>query len=803
MAVNIKDLDRHYAYNKNDLILKEIDKDIPLFFSLLIYVFLFFIAVFYILDPNLLSITNNDLEYIFDISVYFFAAQATIIGLIFPIVIAYIGLANGGKPSSNEVFNIYKSSSGLNILGASSFSLLILYVLVFTIDFFTETKLIWTLQFELILWFLFNIYLSYIFLIKTLNFIDGQKRIYEITKYAYNNNHAINNCLQLFFDDIRYTINDNIRSIQHIHELSNFIAIIIVKYDLQEDNLTDILFKIRKFTNECFDYNNANSLKSIFYIYYYIAQYLDAESPRILRLLINFSQYIAYDILKRSDLPDHYKTEILDASLVLWSSWGQYLSYSKCDNLSKINYLQGCIENIGLFIKYNLDIDVILDEFITSYSSNKAKYILNHYETIFMPDQSDDQILSNIEIDYKIVLIKVINQSDWKPKNKDHYIKLILNSTTPLNGVVHNNHAEIIDNADVLFSSLLRGLNSQTGVMLSEIYKNSLPSNFRVNKMYMGSTLRFSSLFLPEYTKIFTSYLPNKTPAFYKFENHLESIRIQDQIKMHQTLHDYLNTIKTSGHAVDQDYIQIIEKFIEIIELSIRKYYLNTHFTNEEKNNLVLKQIKDISEKTDFGFYSEKLSQNKFIKLDLPNNNFIDLKTFKWPIFLTELYSKNFSIIKNSLNIQDYLSYKVTERILLSGNQQNTSSTHPINDILNALKKLSKKDHIVIVKSFEFLGPKSNIKYESIGYGHIKVHGFDFYALDNFDHIHNGLYGLIININIIDSIEYLPLDLIASRAKIKYCYKKFEESLKFKTEFTFCFTLKLNTSHPVLTFTKK
>ena len=177
-----------YEYDGKDQFLKELNDHSPLFLSIFIYLIIFFTGILYIQNVDLTTFYEENLT---NASLYFFAAQATLIGLIFPVVIAYMSLANVGRASSDKLMTIYRSCTGLGILATSSFLLLTAYAVVFVSQYFGDSSIINQVQLSLVIWLIFNFYVSYIFLSKTLNFIDGSQKIKEIIKYSYNNKDYI------------------------------------------------------------------------------------------------------------------------------------------------------------------------------------------------------------------------------------------------------------------------------------------------------------------------------------------------------------------------------------------------------------------------------------------------------------------------------------------------------------------------------------------------------------------------------------------------------------------------------------
>ena len=175
-------LEKLYAYKGKEKFLSEISSynilyllTISLHIFLTVYIsticalFIFSYNLFSTLDINILNkyislnigknnTFSNDLK---NASLYLFAAQATLIGLIFPIVIAYVSLASVGRASSDKLMNIYKVHTGFNLLASSSFLLLASYAFLFIFDSFFNIPLFKIAQFLFLIWFVFNLYIIY------------------------------------------------------------------------------------------------------------------------------------------------------------------------------------------------------------------------------------------------------------------------------------------------------------------------------------------------------------------------------------------------------------------------------------------------------------------------------------------------------------------------------------------------------------------------------------------------------------------------------------------------------------------
>lgn len=134
------------------------------------------------LAPAPLSSVNPIIE----IQSSLFGAQATLVGLIFPLVIAFIGILLQGKAASKAMWVVYKNSSGFMLVGFSSIALLLTMTVIKIISPWVSPEAIIISSAMLALWFSFNLTLSSWFLWKTVKFLSNADRMLIILKYSIN-----------------------------------------------------------------------------------------------------------------------------------------------------------------------------------------------------------------------------------------------------------------------------------------------------------------------------------------------------------------------------------------------------------------------------------------------------------------------------------------------------------------------------------------------------------------------------------------------------------------------------------------
>lgn len=112
--------------------------------------------------------------------------QLVLIGLIFPLVIGFVGLLLQGRTANVALWRIYRSYSGVLFTGLSGILLCITIFLTYLLNpcFNESTKIISTLLF--IVWIVFNLTLSAWFIWTTFNFIPSDRLSKLILRYTIN-----------------------------------------------------------------------------------------------------------------------------------------------------------------------------------------------------------------------------------------------------------------------------------------------------------------------------------------------------------------------------------------------------------------------------------------------------------------------------------------------------------------------------------------------------------------------------------------------------------------------------------------
>ncbi|WP_430737952.1 hypothetical protein [Psychrobacter sp. VH5] len=112
--------------------------------------------------------------------------QITIIGLIYPLVISLVSILFQDKAGKKVIFSLYQKFSGFMFAGLSG--LLLAIVLYFSLIFneSLSSRISLVLNSTLIFWFIFNLFLTIWFFVKTLSILDENKKNEFIFRFVTN-----------------------------------------------------------------------------------------------------------------------------------------------------------------------------------------------------------------------------------------------------------------------------------------------------------------------------------------------------------------------------------------------------------------------------------------------------------------------------------------------------------------------------------------------------------------------------------------------------------------------------------------
>lgn len=146
----------------------------------------FIVAECYAQIQSYLPQTLSGLGPLIEFQSTIFGAQVTLLGLIFPLVIAFIGILLQGKSSNESMWVIYRHNSGFMLVGFSALTLSISFVLLKVYEPWLTHQSQVAASISITAWFLTNLVLSGWFLSKTVAFLSLNSRMTMVVKYVIN-----------------------------------------------------------------------------------------------------------------------------------------------------------------------------------------------------------------------------------------------------------------------------------------------------------------------------------------------------------------------------------------------------------------------------------------------------------------------------------------------------------------------------------------------------------------------------------------------------------------------------------------
>ena len=782
-----KKLEDLYDYKGNEKFLSEIEAHKTLYISICLYLYIFFILSFYILSKDhyieynilnqyiKLNIGQNNTFFndLKNASLYLFAAQATLIGLIFPIVIAYVSLANVGRASSDKLMNIYKNHTGFNLLATSSFLLLASYAFLFILDSFFTILLFKISQFLFLFWFVFNLYLIYIFLSKTIDFIYGSKKINEITKYAYNHKKGVRDGFSIISDELSYFFeNKNISRAQELEmDLVDFLQTNYIKHSFTNDDMSFFLDEIRKIIDNTMDYNNPHSIKKILYIYYYLGGRLSKINQGVfLDKLLEMHYVVLFDLNNKLNISNDYKDYVYSIFLTSWDSWNSWKHLLKT-NISKSYYNYYSFLVASFYIKNSRELEIILDILLRIPEGLKSDFWnIKKYKSIVDNNICDDSFL-NLCIETKFCIIKNILESNFNVDYKKRYIESILSNKTLLHGTTAIRSETTVKSTEDLIFSILRIIdNSYYSEYLNKMLDKSKSPNRMANRIYWMDTSSYLNKITETYAYIFDQFVINKSFPKLAIDDFLNNFDINEKIALLTKIDNYIIELEKNNFVYDffndNGKIKLIKKrYINLIlqlrnHLQLNIYYSRFNISLKDKINIFYSEFHNQYHYLSLSIFSDFLVWRSFID----NSKSIRYK-HKTDYVDPELILEQDVIYHSNYNLYDqyFLNY-----IVNNIDKHEIKSRNPINDILDLIKVFKIKEPVVLIFSQSFIDEISNENFSFI----VETTNFNTYIIDGvaFQYMANyefDYYGFVFNKKLINSIDVLSGDKTFHQSSIE------------------------------------
>ncbi|MGN3588976.1 hypothetical protein [Acinetobacter baumannii] len=658
--------------------------------------------------------------------------------------------------------NIYKTHTGFNIVAASSFFLLVSYALLFFIDSFVNISLFKISQFSFLIWFIFNLYLMYIFLSKTIDFIDGSKKINEIVKYSNNYKNGVRDGFLIIADELNYFLeNKNISRAQELEiELVDFLKTAYIKHNFTNEDMSFFLLEIRKIIDNTLDYNNSQSIKKILYIYYYLGNRLSKINQDIfIDKLLEMHYIVLFDLRNKLSLSDNYMDYVYSTFIVAWDSWNAWGFLLK-NNISKSYYNYYTFLVASFYVKNNREVETILDTFLRISEKVEINFWdVKKYKSITTDNMCDSSFI-NLCIDTKFCLIKNILESDFDVGSKKKYINSILTNTSLLYRTTAIRSETRINTTEDLIFSLLRIIgNSFYSDYLNDMFEESKESNRMVNRMYWVDTTSYLIKFTETYAYIYDQFINNKKFSNLAVSDYLDSLDVAERSKILKNIENYildLNNIEFIFNYFDngkirlirQRYLNLILLLRDKIQLNISDYYSKLSLTIGDRYNIFYKEFKSVYYYLTLSVFTDLIVWRRSIlnKKNIPLNCNIDFIDPELNLDVDVIYQGGISLFDEYF-LKDILS---------CNNKYNIISNNPVVEILNLIKCYSIKNPFVLIFCENFIddiqGDNLNFKVEFKGFNVYLINGIVFKIIRGlgFD-----FYGLVFNKKLINSIDVL------------------------------------------------
>lgn len=824
-------LEELYAYKGKEKILSEISSYnilylltislhifLTLYISIICALFIFPYNFFSTLDINILNkyislnigknnTFSNDLK---NASLYLFAAQATLIGLIFPIVIAYVSLASVGRASSDKLMNIYKTHTGFNLLASSSFLLLASYAFLFIFDSFFNISLFKISQFLFLIWFIFNLYLIYVFLSKTIDFIYGSKKIEEITKYSYNHIDGYRDGFLVIADELSYFLeNKNISRANELEmELVEFLQTIYIKHGFSNDDMHFFLAEIRKIIDNTMDYNNSHSIKNVLYIYYYLGSRLSKVNQDVfIKDLLEINYVVLFDLKNKLNLSNSYKDYVYSIFLSSWDSWNKW-SFLLKTNISKSYYNYYTFLVASFYIKNNRDLEIIIDTLLRIPEKVKADFWnIEKHKSIMKNNICDDSFI-NLCIETKFCIIKNILESNFDIDYKKRYIKSILINKTLLHGTTEIRSITTVKSAEDLIFSILRIIdNPYYSEYLNDMLDKSNSSNRMTNRIYRMDTSSYLKKITETYVYIFDQFIKNKSFSSFNVNVYLNNLDINERNKILNIVINYIKEIdniefihnyfdKGKIKLLKGRYVNLISSLKNMIQLNIIDHLSKSKITIEDKNNIFYGEFESVYHNLILSIFSELLVWRNVIVNSIPITFNYEIEYIDPKSILDQdvIYSNNYNLFD-----QYFL-----DDIFNSADKYEKKSNNPITDILDLIKAFNIKQPVVLIFCQSFIDEIFNGNYSfNVEFTDSNTYIIDGVAFQYMANYKSNYYSFVFNTNLINSIEILTGNKVFDQSSIELLSSPPPSfNLHFKINYIFKYKINFDLGYSLYLFMK-
>lgn len=708
---------KEYSYSSMYKMYFEISST-PKYFPLKIISLIFSTFAFFFIISHVLDIPKLENE-----SLYIFAAQVTIIALIFPIILTLIGILYSKKNDFDSIFRIYITSTHAKTLYRGSFIILLFYIISFfyLYDSSISEKIRTSLNATLAITFIDTIIVSLFFLEKTIAFTTTAGTNKILIKQYINSEKTDEsvNIISIITNRINEDINNSdLNSFEkNLNFLMDFLDIIIITSTKFKDNkITSNLNK--EYKNDLF---GTKLSKIIFLIQKNIelaVKHPDNEFYQNLNSIYFYIFFRNHDILEQESIltlleAHHRHTYFLDTKLTIrkpniinnfTSSWYKWLNpYLKLDD----NLLLYIFKNHLLLTSKIVDnfsktdntrgLDFICDCLSRweSEAKNMPNYIeaSNSLKTIF--DHESLQTLANLTIETKLISFYLIQKQQYDITLVTKYYNVLIKGNILFKTTDFIENSYSFENLDEIIFSYLRLLtNNNYKYYFNDLLEKSERTIEITGLMYGGLIPDLESRITNLIIKILLLNTTKKSPLSYKWQEAFQSISVANIDKITDLIKKLIKNIELYN---DYSSLQWDEK-----KLNLTKSRLINHFSP------ILEQLKNITQSK---FKIIQLDKDKVKKLTFENT--LDIDNLK-DVFNNSSFSNLLSLsnlsYENDIKIS-FLSERYSSKYLTKDYNIHLDNIFKIgyytniadNIIFNKIKKIKRTEHLIDSNSFQNL----------------------------------------------------------------------------------------------------
>lgn len=593
-------------------------------------------------------------------SLYIFAAQVTIIALVFPIILTLIGILYSKNNDFDSIFKIYIANTNARTLYRGSFIILLFYVISFfyLYDSLLSEQIRRALNATLGIMFIDAIIITLFFLEKTISFTTttGVNKILIKHFINSNKNDESINIISIITNRINENIkNSDLNSFEkNVDFLIEFLDIIIImSTEIKDEKISSnlnsqfeknifgtkfskIIFLIQKNIELAISHPNLEFYQSLHSIYFYIFcrnhQILENES---ILVLLQAHHRHTYFITKEIT---EVKPKIINEFISSWYKWLN--SYLKIDDNLKFYIYKNHLNLTALIINtFSKDkniraLDFICDclsrwEDIADKMPNYVEYE-NKLQTIF--ESENLYTFANLVLETKILSFYLISKNLDDNKVCYKYYEVLIKGKKLIKTTDLSTNSYSFQNIDEILLSYFRLLSNH----LYEHYFNNFLENLdrviEISGLMHGGLIPFLESRIINYIikLLLLNASKNKSISNYQWESALKNSSITKNDKISNLL-----------LKIQKDIINFNE--YDSLEWDIKKLEI----TKKRLSDYIESLIKFISENQKLKFKSIKLDNAK-IQKNISKNT---------------LYIKDLNILLNNsifsdFDLQDKIGYR-------------------------------------------------------------------------------------------------------------------------------------------------